>query len=320
MAEIMVALAGQLQTYFEAANLKAEERYRELRDALLKEFADEASQAKPEAFADPDYQKVVRDAHESFARNGDDQLKEELVRLLTERSIQETGSRKALVLNEAIQTAGSLTPEEYAAIAIIFLYKYTKISGSPRGIIARLHEMTSVFLHDLPSDDWSYDYLVSMRCASMNQFGGSSLWEVLHEIYASDLSFGFSPEELKKAVGENAADQRALNFTVPAAAHFGGHIRFDAKDAEALKAKLDAAGVGEEAKQRLVQLFEQSRPSQEALREQFQADYSTFETLAEKWQKTALKLATLTGLGKALAHSALTSRAGFNAALEIWVR
>ncbi|MFX5858472.1 LPO_1073/Vpar_1526 family protein, partial [Acinetobacter baumannii] len=95
-SEIMIALASQLSTYLNAAEQTAERRYKELREDIIKEFARSDSSARAEAFSDPDYQFVLRDAHETYARSGQAELRDELVRLLIERSKQPSGSRSAL--------------------------------------------------------------------------------------------------------------------------------------------------------------------------------------------------------------------------------
>jgi hypothetical protein len=79
MSEIMVALAGQLSTYLMKAEETAQARYKELREEIISEFAKQDSKGQAEAFSDPDYQFVLKEAHESFARSGDGSLREELV-------------------------------------------------------------------------------------------------------------------------------------------------------------------------------------------------------------------------------------------------
>lgn len=261
----------------------------------------------------------MRDAHETFARSGDEALKEELVRLLTERSAQPTGTRKALVLNEAIRIAGSLTRQEYAALAAILLFRYSTLDGSPAGIMTRLKRFISDFIDDLPEDDNSYDYLESMRCISVNSLGSASFWNILWQVYSVSLSYGFTNEELRRAIGDNYSNETFQRLVVPALAHIGGNIRFNVRTPELLREKFKEVGLGAEVTDKAVELFERTRRSEEDIKAEFEGADPNFPRLAALWSNTALGKANLTALGKALAHSALVSRTDFEAPLEVWV-
>lgn len=181
MADLMMAMAKQMSAYTEQANAKLEERLNEFRDEVLQQFSDENS-ANREAFNDPDFQYTVRSAQEAFARSGDSDLKVELVRLLTERSKNETGTRVSNILNEAIRVGGLLTKEEMSALSVLFFMLNVGFSGNnitfARNIFDRY---LSAFVGDIPSRDVSFEYLTSLGCISYNTFMSRSAADILAE-------------------------------------------------------------------------------------------------------------------------------------------
>lgn len=170
MADIMIALAGQLGTYLNKAEETAQARYRELREDLIAEFANPGTKADTSSFADPDYQFVLRDAHESYARSGKVELREELVKLLVERSTQPPGTRTALILNDAIRTTGSLTFEEISVLAVIFIIKHIDVQQtSVDNVAIRYDQLLSPFVDNLTQEVYSFEYLESLGCATIER-------------------------------------------------------------------------------------------------------------------------------------------------------
>lgn len=320
MGEFMIALAGQLRVYQDEADQKAETRYRELRESLINEFAQKDSKSESAAFAEPDFQRIVQDAHESFAHSGDETLKKELVRLLTERSAQKTGSRVSLVLNEAIRTAGRLTKQEHAALAITFLFKYVRISGTASTIKSELSRYILSFLPDLPSDEGSYDYLETMRCASVNPIITHDFWEVLRKTYGNELSDGFRKHDLEQISGYSKQASELSNVFKAKLDDYTGKLVFSSQTSEDLNKILSQLAISTETTQQLVSLFERVSPDRNTIKEFFESDGPEFVTLVKIWDETPLKSIALTSLGKALAHSALVSRNGFDAPIEIWIK
>ena len=168
MAALMVAMAKQLSAFTAEANAKLDQRFHEFRDEVLKQFSNETS-ANKEAFNDPDFQFTVKSAQEAYARKGDGDLKVELVRLLAERSKQQSGSRVANILNEAIKVAGSLTKQEMSVLAILFVMVHVGTPSQNANQTRAFHEsMLAPFLNDMPNDRNSFEYLESLRCITIN--------------------------------------------------------------------------------------------------------------------------------------------------------
>lgn len=323
MTEIMVALAMQLQSYFAEAEIKAEARIKELRDSLLNEFLKPDTEGKKEAFTDPDYQYLLRDAHRSYARSGEETLREELVKLLIQRSAEPTGSRPALILNQAIAIAGNLTRQDYAALCGVFFFKHCSLGANDQeALIANFREIVKSFVQDLPTDNHAYDYLESLALVSMNRVLTFDFSQRLHQTYASVFAPSFLPTQLLEVAMDGGVVQKLGPSLIPILGQYGTVIRykFDARNVFELKSKLEQVGIGEESKSRIIALFEQSLMPADQFEAMLIKQIPDLQRVQDTWNSTDLQHATLTALGKTMAHSALTSRSNFQAPLSIWVR
>lgn len=318
MSEIMISMATQLGTYFSTAEATANQRISDLRDEILAEFASSTSDARSEAFLEPDYQFVVREAQESFARNGEEWLKKELVRLLSVRSTQDNGSRTALILNEAISIAGNLTQEEYSALVICFLFKQMRVTNPNSDELFRvLNGLAVPFIEDLPSDNHAYDYLEAMRCVSINLIAGTDLWSSITENYRMNLSKGFSVDRLNGILAVNGGVREIGNllFVVDVS-----KVRFTSNNREELVKKLHDMGYPADAIGELLELHDGGLMNEEEIKNYVRSVMPTLAAIEAVWSETKLHQSVHTALGKALAHSALVSRADFAGPLAVWVR
>ena len=316
----MVGIASQLNQYFAEAEKEAVSRSNDLRQSILEEFSRGEGTANSEAFTEPDYQYVLKSAHEAFARSGEESLKGELVRLLAQRSAKPSGSRVALILNEAISVAGRLTPEEYAVITILFLVNHVKVGGSTKHEMARLYSIfLSPFVANLPASRTSYEYLESMRCVSINTITSRNLPSQLCQNYWKLFSMGFNEAALEAALGSGAELVRP--FLVKSQNHYGGNLQFDANDEAELRTKIAVTGLSEEHINEAVSLHLRSIPSHEKILEEFKDLVPLMVEVEGVWSTTPLRQCSLTALGQALAHSSLVSAAPhFNAPLDIWLQ
>lgn len=318
MSELMIAMAKQLQQYLAEAGATFDQRCAELRDELIKEFSKPEAKADSGAFRDPDYQFVLKAAHESYGRKGGDELREELVNLLGQRSMMETGTRPALILNDAIRIAGKLTSEEYSALAMTFLIKYVSVGGvTKEDIINSFNRILDEFITQLPSENHAYEYLASIGCLSVNLISGVDLWKAIHSTYGFRFGRGFDAQELQEALaGEATIPQLTGQLTRlnDGKFWFVGPKRAELEEGLRERAIPEGAVVG------LLALVDSRTPTEEEIKQELTAAVSAFARFDEVWSKTQIRQSVLTSLGKALAHSVLVSRIDFNGALSIWIK
>lgn len=119
MSEILVSMATQLSLYRDEAMQVVNARMDSFRDEILKRFAEEG-QANSAAFRDPDFQYLIGEAQNAYARSGDEAVRDTLVDIIARRSLETGRTRLALTLNDAATKAPFLTAEEFAALSLVY--------------------------------------------------------------------------------------------------------------------------------------------------------------------------------------------------------
>lgn len=315
MANIMVALSAQLGQFIAEAREAQEQRFEEFRNSLLEEFAKPENESGRSAFAEPDFQYVVRDAHETFARSGDSDLKDRLVKLVAERSTKDSNSRVAKILNSAIEIAGRLSDEDYAALIAIFLATSVVVTiPNKEYILNQYSERLSRIVDDLPKSTSSVEYLATLGCVNLNYVMTQSLGTILSNKYGHALGPGFSDQEFIEKVGERMVPP--LQPTLFRRSE--GLLSFRAGSDEDIRGELESKIPDAQLINDLMSLRAKTIPENQVL-EVFKAGVSRFGDLEKFWVSSAADKTHLTLIGKALAHSALTSKGALNAPIEIWV-
>ncbi len=319
MSEILVGLAKQLSTFIAEAKSEQERRFADLREGILKEFADPASNANSEAFKDPDFQYVVREAHDVYARNGSQNLKDELIRLVSERSTRKPESRVAKVLNNAIQISGQLSSQEYSILVIMFVLQKVAIKDSLADlIISTLRMLIEPFMSDFPEDSSSLEYLETIGCVNINQISTMELSNIIAEKYTHPLSSGFKLGQIVEACGADAPVNVIMPFlyqdenTPP-------NFWFSRGTASDLRNDLVKAGLSELVINRLIELHAGTRAPIDDVLSRLRTGIPSFARLEKFYASSGAVQGSVTMTGRAIAHSALVGRAGISAPLEIWV-
>jgi hypothetical protein len=328
MSEIIVSLTKQISALTAEAQIEQERRFGELKDALLLEFAKSDTKANTEALSDPDFQYVVRDAHEAFARRGEADLKIELVNLISERSVYEASTRVAQTLNLAIELAGKLSREEYAALVAIFVVKEVVVSGGdPNIIIDKTDFLLKPFISFLPENGNSIEYLESIGCIKINNLISNPLSTIMHRKYAHAFGPGFDLEQLKSAC-ENEANfgkvrqiiiENPNKFSVFYSFKDQTIFKFTHGTEPDLRLHLDRMHVDVECQNKLIELLNSTMATENQVIDEFRSKSSSIQALEKFWGISQTQQATATMVGKALAHSATVSKGCMNAPLNIWV-
>jgi hypothetical protein len=97
MSEILLYLTKSLSFYHQEALEKVESRLSSFKDELIKVFA-LGDKVNPEAFRDPDFQYLLKDAQNAFARSGEESLRDTLIDIISRRSLQKSGTRVSITL------------------------------------------------------------------------------------------------------------------------------------------------------------------------------------------------------------------------------
>lgn len=142
------------------------------------------SPAPPAILADPDFQHTLLQAQMHTARNSSRDLRDVLADLVSVRAGLVGGGLLEIVLNEAVQTAGRLTPDQFDALTLVFVLRYTVTYGlSDVGRVAdHLERCVTPFLSGASRTLARFQHLQYAGCGSI-ELGSASLHNILARNY-----------------------------------------------------------------------------------------------------------------------------------------
>lgn len=174
MGDIMLQLQKLVGDFTAQAEQTANARFDKFREEVLDKFSD-GKQANPEAFKDPDFQFLLKNAQVNYARDGNERTGKLLVELLAERSKLPQRDRTALILNEATDKISKLTDEDISILSLAFVLLNTGGGcQNYKTLVTHYKNAISPFIKDLRAETSSYTYMESLGCLSLNHLVGRS--------------------------------------------------------------------------------------------------------------------------------------------------
>lgn len=295
----------------ETAKARAEE--------ITEEFLKKLVQENPEGLGksnDPDFQHALFTVQKEYARCGDKELGDLLVDLLVDRSKQDQRNILQIVLNESLLTAPKLTEGHLAALAIVFLFKYTQnySVGNHHLFGKYLDKHVAPFTEKVATSDASYQHLEFSGCGSIG-LGQITLENILGNTYQGQFLKGFDESELHVRGISLGRDTR---FFVPCL-NDPAKLQVRANTKELLEKSLDAASVGADDRQKLISLFDVGKMSENEIREKTIAIRPYMAEVFSAWSNSPMKSFTLTSVGMAIGHANIKRLVGEFANLSIWI-
>ncbi len=295
----------------ETASVRVEEITDQVIKKLEKDFPAGLQKAK-----DPDFQYALYTVQKEYARNGDKDLGDLLVDLLVDRSKQDQRDILQIVLNESLATAPKLTDTHLAALAVIFLFKYTQNFGIGN------HQMFGDYLdkHLLPfvsklsKNHAGYQHLQFSGCGSIG-LGGNSLEGILGTVYQGQFLKGFDQSEIANRAISVGVDAR---FFIPCL-NDATKLQVNANSKENLEKLLDAQGVSSEDRAKILGLFDLGKMSEPEIKEKLIAIRPYMAEVFEIWTNSPMQTFTLTSVGMAIGHANIKRLIGEFASLAIWI-
>jgi len=295
----------------ETASIRVEEITDQVIKKIEKDFPAGLQKAK-----DPDFQYALFTVQKEYARNGDKELGDLLVDLLVDRSKHDQRDILQIVLNESLSTAPKLTDTHLAALAVIFLFKYTQ------NLKVGNHQMFGEFFdkHLLPfvsklsKNKAGYQHLEFSGCGSIG-FGGNSLEGILSTVYQGQFLKGFDQSEITNRAISVGLDSR---FFIPCL-NEPSKFQVNANSKENLEKYLDAQGVSPEDRAKILELFDIGKMSDSEVKEKIIAIRPYMAEVFETWTNSAMQKFTLTSVGIAIGHANIKRLVGEFANLAIWI-
>lgn len=313
-----IALDVAKATFYEltgAAKEIASVRVEEITDQVIKKLEEDFPAGLQKA-KDPDFQYALYTVQKEYARNGDKDLGDLLVDLLVDRSKQDQRDILQIVLNESLATAPKLTDTHLAALAVIFLFRYTQNFGVGN------HQMFGNYLdkHLLPfasklsKNLAGYQHLQFSGCGSMG-LAATSLEGILGTVYQGQFLKGFDQSEItNRAINFEAASQ----FFIPCL-NDATKFQVNANSKENLEKNLNARGVSSDDRDKILELFDLGKMSEPEIKEKLIAIRPYMAEVFEIWANSPMQTFTLTSVGMAIGHANIKRLTGEFASLAMWI-
>lgn len=319
MAEILNALATQFPAQLAAAHQIVTERLSDFEARFLEKFQDQLA-ANSAAFADPDFQYVVRSCQHAYARSGDSEIRDTLIDLIARRSKEQTRTRLSLTLNEAVETAVKLTKNEFAELSLCYLLRYTRQEiGNMDQFAAYFQANITPLLTDISSEKASYQYLEAQSCGNIGLISLEVI-SMFRENYGGIFSKGFDKETLQNYLpGEkkNVFDQATL--LIPCL-NDKDKFQFGVINKKEFLEHGDKLQLSEPEMENVWKMFDGTIWNGEEFLVNVEKRIPEIRSLAKIWSDSSLKTFTLTTVGLAIGHSNLVRISKLDADLAMWVK
>jgi hypothetical protein len=194
--QIIEIISDQLPRLASEATKIFEDRLKTFEKEILLRFENDKT-TDINAFADPDFQFLLANAQRTFGRSGSEQVIENLVDLIAERSKNENQSRLALTINNAVDRVSQLTPQEFSELSLVFLLRHVVFTSAktPSDVREILRTYAIPLAGAIDEDRHSYSYLESLGCGKLS-VGSSSLPSILLQVYPKVFVTGFLMSDL----------------------------------------------------------------------------------------------------------------------------
>lgn len=293
------------------------ERFADLEKRILKRLAEDPN-ADAGAFRDPDFQYLITRAQHAHARSGGEPTAEILIELIAERAKQCDRNRLALTLNQAVEKAGTLTTNEFAALSLIFLFRHTSrhdLTSLPL-FVAYLNELIEPFISDVSMEESSYAYLEAQGCGTRSM-GLIEFQALLVANYSGFLSKGFAREELAAVL---TAGQLQDPYILLPCLHDSSRVQANADNKETFENAMRAHGLSQNSITAIWAKHENSLMSRQEIIQTFTPVVPSIAAIFDAWDHSAMKTFNLTSVGLSIGFANSVRMAKFEASLSIWIK
>ena len=314
MMQIMAAMAGQLVAYTAEAEQTMAKRLEAFREELTAEFL-KPGRADASAFRDPDFQSMLAEAQSGYGRTGDGAVKDTLVDIIARRSLQPSGSLRALSLNEAALRAPKLTKAEFAALTLVYFVRYTQrhnVASFPN-FCAHVRDWLVVLARQTSPQNASFWHIEAQSCGRINSLGRRGLRDLLVHGYGGLLGKGFDRAQLDAQVPGD--DKSVLDARLRPCLHNAEKLQFNALNKGVFSGFVET-GLTKEQLESIWGVFENTMPSEAELKDMLAPYVPDVGVLFDLWSNSPLGQLELNSVGITIAHANAVRVVGFDAPLS----
>lgn len=286
---------------------------------ITEDFLKKLQLENPSGFGkgqDPDFQHALFTVQKEYARNGDKDLGELLVDLLVDRSKQDQRDILQIVLNESLSTAPKLTDSQLAALAVMFMFRYTetKSINSHKMLEGHFERYFLPFSSKLVKNSSCYQHLAFTGCGGA-QAGQILIEEILIQHYAGLFSKGFELAELES---KNISLELHEPYLMECL-NDDSKFQITANNLGVLEDMFINHNTSPTDREHLKALFKQGQMNHAEIREKCISFSPYMESVFDAWTNSAMKSFTLTSVGMAIGHANIKRLSSEFTDLSIWI-
>ncbi|MDO8587089.1 MAG: hypothetical protein Q7T82_08630 [Armatimonadota bacterium] len=313
-----VALDVAKATLYELAEVAKETaraRVEEITEGFLSRLQKEHPAGLEKAH-DPDFQYALFTVQREYARSGDKDLGDLLVDLLVDRSKQEQRDILQIVLNESLNTAPKLTESQLAALAVIFLFKYTQNFGVGNHHMfgEYLDRYVSPFASKAVKNLACYQHLQFSGCGAI-ELASNSLESMLGKAYQGQFLKGFEEKEVADRAVSIGLDRRLFMPCL----NDPSKVQVGVNSKELLDKAFEEYAIPPEDRDKITELFDLGKMNGTEIKDKCIEIRPYMSGLFETWSESAMKQFSLTSVGIAIGHANIKRLAGEFSDLSIWI-
>ena len=232
--------------------------------------------------------------------------------------MEKTKTRLALTLNDAATKAANLTHDEFSALSLAYLLRYTldQSIGDLKGLGSYVQDKLIPFAKNVSREDSSFWHIQAQSCGTI-EMGEVDLQGVFRRNIAGVLGDGFTREQLEADLPDGK--KTALDGLIIACLNDPLKLQPAAISFDTLTQRAETLSVDlTEAELRNVwNLFEGTITDAPG---RIISVAPEGPLLFDVWNNTPLKRLSLTSVGIAIGHAHATKVIGLNAQLNIWIK
>ena len=312
-----IALDVAKATFYELSGVArdiASERVEEITNRVIEKLEKENPSGLQKA-QDPDFQYALLTVQKEFARTGDVDLGDLLVDLLVDRSKQDQRNILQIVLNESLAVAPKLTDEQLAALAVVFLFRYTINNqiGSHVQFGDYLDKHIVPFSAIIPKTTTSYQHLEFAGCGTT--LIGKTLEEIFCNNYPGLFLKGFDREEVASRGISVGVDSKFFTscLTNP------DKLQNNALTKRVIENQIATKELSPEDGGKLLALFDDFKLSPSQVKDKVIQIRPYMAEVFNIWSTTSMQSFTLTSVGMAIGHANIKRLVGEFTALDEWI-
>lgn len=308
----------------EQAAQVAKARANELTDYFLSELQKRAPHALS-SMLDPDMQFALYTSQKEYARTGDKDLGQLLVDILVDRAKNNERTLMQIVLNESLSVVPKLTIEQFDALSLIFLIKYTKYMrmNSIQILSDYISKYYVPFMDNLTKEPSYYQHLEYTGCGSIS-IGETQIERVFRESYSGLFCKGFKKDEfMNQIISGKTFTSEEINtlaeIFIPCF-HNIDLYQLSVKDNEELEKICTSKGISKDNISKIKDIYSNYLMSEHEVKEFLKKIHPCMDKLFDYWDNSYMKNVILTSVGIAIAHANIRRKINENFDLSIWIK